>query len=154
MWFSHKLKLKLWPDLGKPTIYTHRLNFILLHQWITTLKDCSCTASPLATVNWSAFLNVNLPTLCRHGCENGAMGRHLLGGQHLKLLILLDRRLFGIVVWQRLLLVTCTGSKGYYWWCFLLPPHPPAPPRPPTRPPPYTTVLKLLPTLKKSSQNA
>ena len=147
----------MWPDLGKPTIYTHQLKFILLRHWITTLKEYSCTASPLATVNWSALLNSILPTLWCHDGGNGTMGWHLLGGQYLKLLILLAGRLLGLVIWQRHLLVACTGSrttKSHF--ATSLPTSPPTPthPSPPIHPPPPFKGLKLLPTLKKSSQKA
>ena len=102
-----------WILENRPSTYAHKLKFTLLHQWITTFKDYSRTASPLAIVNWSALLNGILLTLWCHGCGNGTMGRHLLGGQYPKLLVLLARCLLGLVVWQRHLLVACTGSSNY-----------------------------------------
>ena len=55
--------LYIWLSERKPATFAPELKFILLAQLKTTLNSYPCPVSLLVNVDWSAFLESNLPTL-------------------------------------------------------------------------------------------
>ena len=72
----------MWLDLQNPTIMSHLANCIVLAQLIATLIHYPCTVVLMGLVNWSAFLELVLPTMWSHDWDNGTHGGHHMGGMH------------------------------------------------------------------------
>ena len=85
-------------DIRKPTIMSHLANCFLLAQLIATLIHYThaCTVALIGKADWSsdwsAFLQLVLPTACKVTTENGTHGRHV-GGMVLIFTPVLVRRL-------------------------------------------------------------
>ena len=108
------------------TLFTPKLNLILLPQFADTLNIYASPVYQVLNVNWSAFLKGILPTLRSHGWNNGTHGGHQLDSADLYLLPL--------AVWPTgVLLATVWASwllMGCPWGWFLPPPTFPFPSHP------------------------
>ena len=74
---------KMWLDIGRPTKLSHLAYSILLAQLIATLIHYPCTVALTGLADWSAFLELVLPSMWSHDWDSGAHGGHQMGGMGL-----------------------------------------------------------------------
>ena len=137
--------------MQKPAMFAQELKFIFLPQLIATYISYLHSMSPMARLNWSAFLRGGFTTLLNLDRHFGACGAHQLGITSLKFCPRPEWCPFGLVEWSG-------PSEGNWWprvftWGVFPPPSPPPTPThpspPPAHPPPCNSGPKLMHTLEK-----